>query len=198
MERQSFKDALIGAFEIFIMMPNVTERFSAQKKDALKSFIYPVLQYPLILWAFAQTNHTSDPVVFLLHAFTSWAGVFLFYGLIYALAHQMKRIEYFWQFVNMSNTYAILATILLLPIFGSIYAGHTGGTFFQQYWVFFILVELAFTAFIVTKSLRLNWLLGGFFATVSLFLSDLGSRFILFYVHQAHEVAMNSLSVISG
>jgi hypothetical protein len=189
MQKQTFKNALIGIFETFLMMPEAVNRFSSDRQDALKSFIFPLLLYPFVLWSFAETNHTGDPAAFALHAVTSWGGMFLFYAVIYAIARGMKKLEYFWQFLTMANTVYILSFVLLLPIFLTVFFHSTGTTFFQQYWIFYIIADMAFTAFVLTKSLRLNWPLGIFLASINLFFSDVGSQLVQLYLDHGQQLA---------
>ena len=162
--------------------------FSDNRHEALRSFIYPALLYPFILWAFSIKNpgHGADVLAF--HALATWGGIFGWYALVYYLAHSMKKLDYFWQFVHMANASAILSFMLLLPIFLTLYAGGGDGAFFTQYWAFFIVADLAFNAFIVASAMRLNLPLGVFVAVTNLFLSDLGNRLLLFYADHADKV----------
>ncbi len=182
MERQTFKNSLIGSLEMLIMMPTVLDRFTARKDDALRSFLFPLLLYPFVLWSFSVVNGTQDPVAFGLHALTAWGGLLGFYGIIFYTARWQGKIEHFWQYVNMANTQAILSFFLLIPIFLMSWNNAAHGPFFDQYWLFFILVDLVISAFVVTKALRLNWYLGGFFAVIGLFISDVGSQVVQTYL----------------
>ena len=188
MERQTLKQSLIGAFEIFLMMPSCVERFTSNKKDAIKSFIYPLLLYPLVLWSFSVVKGVSDSAVLSMHALLAWGGTFGFYAVIYYVSGRMERREDFWRFVNMANTQSIISFFLLIPIFLTVYNHVTETVFFHQYWVFYILVDLAFTAFIAAKSLRLNWYLGGFLASIALMFSDVGNRLLAIYMQNIQDL----------
>lgn len=177
-QRQTLKNTLLGNLEIFIMMPSAVERFTSSRTDALKSFLYPLLLYPFVLWAFAVANDAHDTAMLALHAIVSWTGMLAFYGIVYSFVYPMRRNNYFWQFIHMANAKCILSFVLLLPIFLTLLANGAVNEFFTQYWVFYILVNVALMAFIATKALRLNWMLGAFVGTLNLFVSDLAGRLI--------------------
>ena len=172
----------MGALEILVMMPTVLDRFSARKDDAIKSFVYPLLLYPFVLWSFSVVHQTRDPIAYLLHALTAWGGVFVFFSVIYYVTKQQGKKDCFWQFVNMANTQSILSFFLLIPIFLMTWNHVTEGEFFKHYWVFFILTDMVFTGFVITKSLRLNAYLGAFFATIGLFFADVGGQLVRLYL----------------
>lgn len=182
MQKQTLRNSAIGAFETVIMMPTAIDRFTARKDDALRSFIFPILLYPLVLWSFAVRNDTRDPFAFGLHALTAWGGLFGFYAIMRAVAQWQGRKEYFWQFVNMANAQCIASAVLLIPVFLMVYNNAATGAFFDQYWLFYVFVDIVLSAFVVTKALRLNWYLGGFFAVLGLFISDVGSRIVQSYL----------------
>lgn len=178
---QPFKETLKGIGELFAFMPSSINRFSDTREDALKSFIYPVLLYPFIAWAFSVNNPGWGMDVILMHGIFSWAGFFAFYAVVYSVARAMGKLSYFWQFVHMSNAMMLLTFILMLPVFINLYLESPGNDFFTQYWAFYIIADLAFTSFVAAKTLRLNIPIGVFLAVINLFLSDIGNRLILFY-----------------
>ena len=182
MEKQTLKHSAIGAFETVIMMPTVLEHFTQRKEDAFRSFIFPLLLYPVVLWSFSVRNHTHDLGAFGLHALTAWGGMFGFFAIMYAVAKWQGKREYFWQFVNMSNAQYIASAVLLLPVFLMVYNNAADGPFFDQYWLFYVFVDIVLSAFVIAKALRLNWYLGGFFAILGLYISDVGSQIVQAYL----------------
>lgn len=182
MEKQTFRRSALGAFETVIMMPTALDNFSSRKEDALRSFIYPLLLYPLILWSFSVRNNTHDVVALGLHALTAWSALFGFYAIMYAVAKWRGKREYFWQYVNMANALYIATAVILMPVFLMVWNGAANGPFFDQYWLFYIVVSVVLTAFVITKSLRLNWYMGGFFAILGLHIGDVGSRIVQAYI----------------
>ena len=182
---QPFKETLKGVGELFAFMPASINRFSDKREDALKSFIYPLLLYPFIGWAFAVNNPGHGADVIFMHGVLSWAGLLGFYAVVYSVARAMNKLSFFWQFINMANGMMILNFVLLLPVFISLYFDRPENDFFTQYWAFYIIADLAFTSFVVARTLRLNIPIGIFLAVINLFLSDIGNRLILFYADHA-------------
>ena len=80
---QSFKNTLKGVGEIFIFLPEAIDRFSGEKRDAVRSFIYPLVFYPVILLAFSNRNDITDPATLLFHALVCWAGLFGFFAILW-------------------------------------------------------------------------------------------------------------------
>ena len=182
MQKQTLKHSAIGAFETVIMMPTVLEHFTPRKEDALRSFIFPLLLYPLALLSFSMRNHTHDPGALGLHALTVWGGMFFFYAIMFYVAEWRGKQAYFWQYMNMANAQCIASAVLLSPVFLMIFNRADDGPFFDQYWIFFIFANTVLGAFIIAKALRLNWYLGGFFAILNLYISDIGGRIVQAYL----------------
>jgi len=177
---QSFRQTLKGVGEIFVFMPAFVDRFSSDRRDAIRSFIYPMIFYPLILLAFSNRNGITDPATLIFHALVSWAGLLAFYAIIWWSTAQTGRRDRFWLFVHVSNCQWILSmSIFLVGVVGY----NTAQGMFEQYWIFYLLVDLLYTAFNVTHTLKLPWQLGGFWAILNLFIADLGFRLIM----GAHE-----------
>lgn len=182
MQKQTLKHSAIGAFETVIMMPTVLEHFTSRKEDALRSFIFPLLLYPIILLSFSMRNHTHDLGALGLHALTVWGGLLGFYAIMFYVAKWRGGLAYFWQYLNMANAQYMVTALLLIPVFLMVFNGAADGPFFDQYWLFYLFINMVLTGFIITKALRLNWYLGGFFAVLSLYISDIGSRIVQAYL----------------
>ena len=75
MQRQTLKSTLIGVSEILVFMPSAVARFGESRHEALRSFIYPALLYPFILWAFSIKNPGHGADVLLFHALVSRCDV---------------------------------------------------------------------------------------------------------------------------
>ena len=177
---QSFKDTLKGVGEIFIFMPEAIRRFSGEKRDAVRSFIYPLMFYPVILLAFSNRNDITDPATLLFHALVCWAGLFGFFAILWWATAQTDRRDRFWLFVNVMNCQWILSmAIFAVGVIGY----NVAHGMFEQYWIFYLLVDLLYTAFIITYTLKFPWQLGGFWAILNLFISDIGFRLVM----AAHE-----------
>lgn len=176
------KTTLLGVFELAIFMPSFITRFSSDRQDAYKSFIFPAILYPLVAMAFAANQPIQPtPQIMAVHALLTWGGMFLFYNIVYVLARAVRRADYFWQTVNVLNCQAVITLLLLMPlIVPLVFAGErigTGGL--TNYWFCILLVGLAYKAYILAQGLRLNLPLGGFLAMVNLYISDISYTFLM-------------------
>lgn len=179
---QKLRTTLLGVFELSIFMPSFLDRFSGHKNDALRSFLFPILLYPFIAMTFAYNQEiTPDANVMAAHALVTWGGIFLFYGIVHMLARAMRRQDFFWQTINILNCQSILTFALMTPLFLSVFLGEDklGANNLTHYWVFLLLVGMGYKAFILAHSLRLNLPLGGFLATVNLYISDISYQFLM-------------------
>lgn len=180
--KQTLKTTLLGVFELAIFMPTFLSRFSASRDDAIRSFIFPAIVYPLVAMAFAYNQAiTPSANIMAAHAILSWGGLFLFYGIIHMLARAVRRDDFFWQTVHVLNAQSLITFVMLLPlIIPMIMLGEkigTGGL--THYWIMVLLVGMAYKAFILAHGLRLNLPLGGFLATVHLYISDITYKFLI-------------------
>lgn len=180
--KQSLGRTLLGVFELSIFMPSFLDKFSSDKRDALKSFLFPVLLYPIIAMTFA-ANQAAEPgwPLMIAHFFVSWGGLFLFYGVVHVLARAMRREDFFWQSIHVLNAQSILTFVLMLPLIVPIlgFDAHIEDSHpLTNYWVFLLLAGMAYKAFILAQSLRLNLPLGGFLAVLNLYISDISYRFL--------------------
>lgn len=179
---QNLKSTLLGVFELSIFMPSFLTRFSDRREDAIRSFIFPAILYPLVAMAFAYNQSVRpDAALMAAHALVTWGGMFLFYAIIHMLARAVKRDDFFWQTVNMLNCQSVITFVLLLPlVIPMVMHGEkigTGGL--TTYWLTVLLVGMAYKAFIIAHGLRLNLPLGGFLATVNLYISDISYKFLM-------------------
>jgi hypothetical protein len=173
---QSFKDTLKGVAELSIFMPASVNRFAGDKQSAIRSFAFPLLFYPFVLAGFSQRNDVTDVPSLLLHAAVCWLGLFMFFYLVWLALKNTEREQRFWLFVNVFNCQTLISMVLFAV---GVYGYNVIGGPFEQYWLFYIFSELAFTTFIVTHTLRFPWTLGAFVATINLFINDIGFRLIM-------------------
>jgi hypothetical protein len=179
---KNLKSTLLGVFELTIFMPSFLGRFSASRDDAIRSFIFPAIVYPLVAMAFAYNQVTTPGAnVMAAHAILSWGGLFLFYGILHALSRAVRRDDFFWQTVHVLNAQSLITFILLLPlVLPMVLMGEkigTGGL--THYWIMVLLIGMAYKAYIIAYGLRLNLPLGGFLATVHLYISDITYKFLI-------------------
>lgn len=179
---RNLKSTLLGVFELAIFMPSFLGRFSSSRDTAIRSFIFPALVYPLVAMAFAYNQPvTPGANIMAAHAALSWGGLFLFYGILHALARAVRRDDFFWQTVHVLNAQSILTFILLLPlVIPMVFMGEKiGAGGLTHYWLMVLLIGMAYKAFIIAHGLRLNLPLGGFLATVHLYISDITYKFLI-------------------
>lgn len=190
MAGQSIKEALKGAGEIFIFLPKAIDRFSGAKHDAMKSFVIPAIFYPFILLGFVIRNSIGDWPSLVTHAIVSWSGLFIFFGVIWLAVKDSERRDRFWLFVNAFNWRTVISMVLFAI---GVYGYNVVGGAFEQYWIFYLFVNMLYVGFVVTHALRLPWALGAFAATVNLFISDIGFRLIM----AAHERVFEPMLLVN-
>ncbi len=120
--KKEYARNLLGCFEIMLFMRQGLARFSPERKDAIKSFIWPLLLIPVALFAFSfQAAGYSLSFMMILHALRMIIAMGLFLGAVYFVCRQYERKQYFWQFLNALNWLNIPLFILMLPIVLSLF-----------------------------------------------------------------------------
>lgn len=166
--REEVKRKLLGCFEILLFMPAGVQRFEGGREQAMKSFIIPVVMLPFLLivlvalspeyaWALTVFVHFVRIVVTL-------AAVL---GVVYLLAKQFKKEEYFYKFLNVSNWCNVPSVLFTVPILYAFLMGHDIEAL-ESYAVFVTLIGVFYSAFVMTHSFKVPWELGGFMAVAVL------------------------------
>lgn len=170
--KKEYARNLLGCFEIMIFMKQGVEQFSDTKRDALRSFFWPIIIIPLALFSFS-FHSTGYPLSLLmvLHGVRMVLTFAITFAIIYYVAKYFERDQHFWRFVSASNWLNIPIFILLLPIMFSLVT-ITGdvevaaqydalANSFQSYAIFITMLSYVYTAFVMTHALKLPWELAG-------------------------------------
>ncbi len=168
--RQEIKENLHGSFEIILFMRRGVERFqNVSKKDAIKSFIIPVLFLPLVFAVLVKTSADgySIPFIISVHFVRIAVGVCVNLYILYFLTKQLNRQEHFCRFLVIANWISLFDIILVSPVLFFIFSGLDLSAI-EPYAVFMTLVGYVYMAFIIKSSFRIPWELGGFAAIVGL------------------------------
>ncbi len=171
---KEIKNNLLGCLEVFLFMPSGIERFGQTKSDALRSLIIPFSLLPITLMVImALPEESAGPmnIVLPIHIVRIFAAVILTLLVIYYLAKQFKREEYFFRFWAASNWCNIMGFIFIMPIIVGLMLGHDMAAF-EAYAVFITLVGYVYSAFIITYCFKLPWEMGGFIAIVGLAIDE--------------------------
>ena len=168
------KKYLLGALETFLFMPNAHERFSTDKKDAIKSFIIPALVFPLVVLVcvFNSSGEFSPMLLIGVHSIRLVTEVLLTIGFIYAVSGILDTRSGFWRYISMSNWFYIPMVVLITPALFGIASG-MDITIFENYFIFLALYSVVMMAFMLTYSLKTNWQLASFMAITCMFISQI-------------------------
>ncbi|PJB70296.1 MAG: hypothetical protein CO093_08500 [Alphaproteobacteria bacterium CG_4_9_14_3_um_filter_47_13] len=182
--RQEIKRNLLGALEVALFMPVARTRFGDTKEEAIRSFIVPVLLFPLILialYTYPQILMTDYPetlagqsphVISLMYGLRMLAMWGAFFSTVYWIAREIDRKKYFYQFMIASNWLTLPATIIFLPVGWMLVTGAYSWHDLSAFTMFLMLYTYAFTAFMSAYVLRVPWELAGFIVFISMFLNN--------------------------
>ncbi len=183
---QEIKRSLLGVLETALFMPNARARFGDTKDEAIRSFLVPVLLFPLTLMAVYLAPHSSvgggsAHMIALLYGLRMAAVWSLFFGAVYWIARGVDREKHFYQFVIASNWLAVPATAVFIPVAWMLLSGtHTWDELYP-FMVCLILYTYAFTGYMAAHVLRIPWELAGFIVFVGTCVND-GTLDLLYWV----------------
>lgn len=172
--KNEIKQNLIGCAEIMLFMQSGIERFEQiSKKDAVKSFVIPVLLLPLVLTILVLTSKEGYTTLYLImvHSTRIIAGIIAYLLVVFYFSRLLKRREHFAKYVVVVNWSGLINVLLLPPIL--IYA--LSGAELQgieAYAVFVALLGYVYLGFILTFALRIPWEMGGFMAVIGIFVDE--------------------------
>src|SRR5262245_39651214 len=99
--RGELRQNLTGCLEIALFMPRGAERFCATYSGMMKSFAIPLLLLPLTLLTVIAAHPnpalstSSAQILIVIYSLRAFVYLGLFLGLVYCMARQMEREEYF-------------------------------------------------------------------------------------------------------
>lgn len=177
---------LLGCLEVALFMPVARTRFGDSADEALRSFIVPVLLFPLtilVVYFYPKPELANDSVAILtllysLRMVLIWAA---FFGTVYWITREVDRKKYFYQFVIASNWLTVPATVIFLPVAWMLFIGAYSWGELYPFMMCLILYTYAFTAFMASYVLRVPWELAGFIVFVSMALNS-NSLDVLYWI----------------
>ncbi|MCB9990776.1 MAG: hypothetical protein H6867_05285 [Rhodospirillales bacterium] len=171
------KRNLLGGLEVALFMPLARKRFGKTKNEAIRSFIVPVLLFPVTLaTAYMVPQNAiagnSLNIVLALYALRMLAIWTLFFGAVYWIARGVDRMEHFYQFVIASNWLSVPATAVFVPVFWMLLSGSHGWAELAPFMMCLMFYTYAFTGFMAAYVLRVPWELAGSIVCIAIVISN--------------------------
>lgn len=175
--KEEIKRNLLGGLEVALFMPVARKRFGTSYDEAVRSFIVPILFFPLTLLAVylypapSIANHSANTIA-LMYSLRMAATWFMFFGAVYWISRETGRREHFYQFIIASNWLTIPATFVFAPVAWMLFAGTHTWQELAPFMMCLMLYTYAFTAFMATYVLRVPWELAGFIVFIGIGVND--------------------------
>jgi hypothetical protein len=175
--REEIRRNLLGCLEVALFMPIARQRFGNSYDEAVRSFIIPILLFPLSLAAVylfpADYMNGAAPntiaLLYTLRMVSTWA---LFIAAVYLIVQQIDRRELFYKFIIANNWLNVPATAVFVPVGWMLMSGMYSWQELYPFMVCLMLYTYAFTAFMVAYVLRVPWELAGFITFVGICIND--------------------------
>lgn len=179
---------LRGALELALFMGQGLDFFSNDKREMLRSFVIPVLLFPLTLLTvyvaqrpeIAGTDFGIVMVLYLVRACLTMAMVI---GLYYGVGRALDRHKDFFKFLTVSNWLALLEAFISLPIL-YLFVNNTEWPTIYTLLIMLSLYGYALIAFLFRNIYRLSWELSIALAIVVLAINNISLE-VLFTISQA-------------
>lgn len=175
--REEIKRNMLGCLEIALFMPVAQQRFANNYDEAIKSFIIPILLFPVSLalvyfYPADDMGAASANTIALLYSLRMAASWALFILAVYIIAREIDRRDLFYKFIIANNWITLPATVVFLPVGMMLMGGHYSWAELYPFMVCLMLYSYAFTAFMVAHILRVPWELAGFITFIGVFVND--------------------------
>lgn len=176
---------LLGSLEVALFMPQARHRFGNTADEAWRSFIIPILLFPLTLLAVyyypkpALADHSANTIA-LLYSLRLGASWLFYMGFVYFLVNRVDRREHFCQFVIASNWLSIPATVIFLPVALGLMTGNYTWDELYPFMRAMMIYSYLFTAYMIGRILRVPWELAGFITIISLLINDYSLQVVSF------------------
>ena len=175
--KDEIKRNLLGALEVALFMPVARKRFGCTYDEAVRSFIIPILLFPVTLglvyaYPAPSIEHNSVNTIALMYSLRMAASWFLFFGSVYWIVREIDRREHFYQFIIASNWLSVPATVVFLPVIWMLMSGSHTITDLYPFSICLMAYTYAFTAFMAAHVLRVPWELAGFIVFISMSIND--------------------------
>lgn len=170
-KKNEIKRNLIGSYEISLFMPSAQKRFGNTADEALRSFVIPILLFPLTILALYASSQSASSVesahilslIYSLRLVASWG---VFFGTVYFIAKHCDREKHFYRFVIASNWLTIPVTAVFAPVAWLVLSG---AYHFQELYPFTLCIigySYLFTAFMSSHILKIPYELAAFIVIV--------------------------------
>lgn len=172
-KKGEIKRNLLGGLEIALLMHQGARRFGNSYEEAMRSFIIPILLFPLTLAFFytfpapdvAGTSKNTLTLLFSLRLTFSWM---LFFGAIAWILHRVDHMENFYRFVTATNWLSVPATVIFIPVVLFLLSGNWSWEQLYPFSKFLVFYSYAFSAFMAVHVLIIPWELAGFFGFIAI------------------------------
>lgn len=169
--KAELKRNLLGGLEIALLMPAGAKRFGNTYDEAIRSFIIPILLFPLTLAALffypvIEASGASKNTIILLFSLRLAFSWVMFFGIIYWLMRHVDHLDNFYRFVVATNWLSIPATVVFIPVALMLLSGNFTWEQLYPFMMFLVFYTYAFTAFMAVHVLIIPWELAGFIAFV--------------------------------
>ncbi len=176
---QEIKRNLLGSLEVALFMPVGAKRFGSARDEMFRSFIVPIILFPVTLLAFTlrpeslfYEDGASVNIVTMLYSLHLWLGLTAFLGIVYLIMREVDRKKYFYQFVTANNWLTVPTTVIFIPMLWMQMNGTHNWQELHPFMVCLALYTYAYTAFMAAYVLRLPWELAGFVVMISIVVND--------------------------
>ncbi len=169
-KEEEIRKNLLGCLETALFMRGGSDRFCANRKSMLKSFLIPVVLLPLTLITVLSAhpagalNATSMQILALIYALRLFVYLGVFLSVIYCMARTMDKLDAFYRFATANNWLTLPAAILITPLVVLFMNGHYEWAEIYPLMVFITLYSYAYTAFMAAHVLRIPMELACFVA----------------------------------
>jgi hypothetical protein len=175
--KDEIKRNLLGALEVALFMPVARKRFGNTYDEAVRSFIIPILLFPITLGLVyfhpaPAIEHASQNSIALMYSLRMAATWFLFFGSVFWIVNEIDRKEHFYQFIIASNWLSVPATVAFLPVIWTLFTGSHTLNELYPFMMCVMFYTYAFTAFMAAHVLRIPLELGGFVVFISMVINN--------------------------
>jgi len=166
--KEEWVNGLLGCMEVILFMPKGIQRFGSTVPTAIKSFLIPLVISPILTGVLvAFSVGFSFTSLLSLHLARVFLTSILFLVVVYVMVKPYGREGHFMRFVTVDNWMNIPYAILMLPVVVCVMMG-VDPSFYETYALFITLAGYIYTGFIISKSFKLPWEMGGFIAILGL------------------------------
>ena len=181
------KPVLLGTLELALFMDRGAQRFPNNVKLALKSFLVPFALLPLWVYPlYAEPTERLGPrgyaELIAIHGTVMAFYIAALLGLVWTIAHYMKRMDRFWAYVTALNFLSLAGFILTAPLLVMVVTGvHT----WEEMYAILVaaaLYEFALAGFAAAYILNIPWQLAASLSCFALVLHQLTAQTVFYII----------------